>query len=223
IYRSRQSFTPEATVALVALLELAFGVDFTRIHPETVGPSGAALALPSAGTESSNAVVSTLRYHQRWGSDKSRGQDFRASYSVKAARPWLESDFAFVRHTAEAVYNLRHGHSRLDLRFLAGHIAGHAPIFERFVLGNARTLRGWNKYDLNPTGADNAIHGSIEYSYHGFLVFYDTGAAWDFARNREQKQSLGLGFRTKDGFQMAVAFPVRNGAVNPVFYAGVGF
>jgi hypothetical protein len=214
IYRTRQSFVPEATVVLVKPLEWSFGVDFSRYRPIE----------PAARTESSNAVVTTLRYHQRWGSDGGEPQqDLRASYSLRAATHVLESDPVFVRQSGEAHYRYRRGHSQLDLGFLAGRIAGFAPLFERFVLGNSRLLRGWNKFDLAPAGGSHVAHGSIDYSYRGFLVFYDTGAVWDRPEQREQKQSLGVGFRTKDGFQLAVAFPVRAGHADPVFYAGVGF
>jgi len=170
-------------------------------------------------------VVTTLRYHSRWGSvDKNDGQqDVDASYSLRASTGILESDSIFTRHAAEARYKYRRGHSVVDLAFLAGHITGVAPLFERFVLGTSRTLRGWNKFDLDPRGGSNVAHGSIEYSYRGFLAFYDTGAVWDRPAEREQKQSLGCGFRTKDGFQMAVAFPLRAGHADPIFYAGVGF
>ena len=50
---------PEARLYLAEPLELDFGVRFARYRPST----------PGANTESSNAVVSTLRYHQRWGSE----------------------------------------------------------------------------------------------------------------------------------------------------------
>jgi hypothetical protein len=225
IYRTRQSFAPEATVVLAKPLELSIGADFSRFRPDFArfqpsDPSAGA----SAKTESSNAVVSTLRYHPRWGSDKDPAQqELDASYSLRAATGVLESDTNFTRHTAAARYKYRRGHSLVDLAFLAGHITGTAPLFERFVLGNSRTLRGWNKFDLDPRGGSKVVHGSLEYSYRGFLVFYDTGAVWDRPEEREQKQSLGCGFRTKDGFQMAVAFPIRSGHVDPIFYAGVGF
>jgi len=222
IYRNRQSFAPEATVVLARPLELSFGTDFARFQ----------LSVPSTGegakTESSNAVVTTLRYHPRWGSASnsstdSQEQELDAAYSVRAATGILQSDTSFTRHAVDARYKYHRGHSLLDLAFLAGHITGAAPLFERFVLGNSRTLRGWNKYDLDPRGGSNVVHGSVEYSYRGFLTFYDTGAVWDRPHDREQKQSLGCGFRTKDGFQIAVAFPLRNGHVDPIFYAGVGF
>ena len=37
-----------------------------------------------------------------------------------------------------------------------------------------------------------------------------------------QKQSAGVGFK-KDPFQVAVAFPVKSGRADPVFYAGLNF
>ena len=213
IYRTRTHFSPLATVVILEPLEVSFGVDFARYR----------LSLPVAKTESSNAVVSTLRYHQRWGSAKDKGEhDLRASYSVRAGTHFLESDPVFARHEAEARYRFRRGHQDLAVGFLAGVISGQAPLFERYVLGNAETLRGWNKFDLDPLGGSHIAHGSIDYVYRGFLVFYDTGAVWDRPDQREQKQSLGLGCR-KSGFQLAVAFPVRTGVVSPVFYAGMNF
>ena len=213
IYRTRTQFSPTATVVILEPLVVSFGVDFARYR----------LSLPVARTESSNAVVSTLRYHQRWGSAKDRGEhDLRASYVVRAGTHFLESDPVFARHETEARYRFRRGHQDLSVGFFAGTISGQAPLFERFVLGNGETLRGWNKFDLDPLGGSHVAHGSIDYVYRGFLVFYDTGAVWDRPDQREQKQSLGLGCK-KSGFQLAVAFPVRSGAVDPVFYAGMNF
>ena len=213
IYRTRTQFSPTATVVILEPLVFSFGVDFARYR----------LSLPVAKTESSNAVVSTLRYHQRWGSAKDKGEhDLRASYSVRAGTHFLESDPVFARHETEARYRFRRGHQDLSIGFLAGKISGLAPIFERFVLGNAETLRGWNKFDLDPLGGSHIAHGSIDYIYRGFLVFYDTGAVWDRPNQREQKQSLGLGCK-KSGFQLAVAFPAKSGTVDPVFYAGMNF
>jgi hypothetical protein len=213
IYRTRTQFSPTATVVILEPLVVSFGVDFARYR----------LSQPVAKTESSNAVVSTLRYHQRWGSAKDRGEhDLRASYSVRAGTHFLESDPVFARHQTEARYRFRRGHQDFSVGFLAGTISGVAPLFERYVLGNAETLRGWNKFDLDPLGGSHIARGSIDYLYRGFLVFYDTGAVWDRPEQREQKQSLGLGCK-KAGFQLAVAFPVKSGSVDPVFYAGMNF
>jgi Omp85 superfamily domain len=213
IYRSRQNFTPLATIVLSDPLEWSFGVDFARYR----------LSAPAARTESSNAVVSTLRYHQRWGSVQDEGeQEVIASYSIRSGTHFLESDAAFTRQEAEARYRFHRRHNDVSIGFLAGRIVGFAPLFERFVLGNAETLRGWSKFDLDPLGASRVIHGTIDYSYRAFLIFYDTGAVWDHPEEREQKQSLGVGLK-KGPFQLAVAFPLRSGAANPVFYAGMNF
>jgi hemolysin activation/secretion protein len=67
------------------------------------------------------------------------------------------------------------------------------------------------------------VHGSLEYGYHWFEVFYDTGAIWNRTQDREQKQSLGAGVKTKDGFQLAFACPLRSGHAAPVFIAGMNF
>ena len=94
-----------ATVLILDPLELSFGVDFARYR----------LSLPVAKTESSNAVVSTLRYHQRWGSASDQGEhDVRASYSIRAGTHFLESDPVFARHQTEVRYRLRRHHQEGD-------------------------------------------------------------------------------------------------------------
>ncbi len=212
-YRDRQVFTPEARLYLAEPLELDFGVRFARYRPST----------PGANTESSNAVVSTLRYHQRWGSEGDvQQQELDGSYSFDEATHFFESDPVYTRHMARARYKLHRGHNSVQVSFLAGRIYGQTPLFDRFVLGDASTLRGWNKFDLDPLGGSHVAHGSIDYLYRFFQVFYDTGAVWDRAEDREQKQSLGTGLR-KDNFQLAVAFPIRPGRVNPMFFAGMNF
>jgi hypothetical protein len=219
IYRTRQHFIPEATVSLSAPLDWTFGVDFARYRIAIPNP----VALPGERTESSNAVVTTLRYHQRWGSASGPAQQqFTASYGLRSATGYLESDAIFTRQLGDAEYEYKNRHNKLKLGFQTGRITGAAPLYERFILGNAETLRGWNKFDLQPLGASRMVHGSIDYSVHGFLIFYDTGALWDLSRDREQKQSLGVGF-SDGGFELAVAFPIRTGSANPVFYVGLNF
>lgn len=222
IYTDRQSFSPIATVVLAEPLELDFGGDFDRFRvPDPVQTEGVGAA--AAKTESSNAVVSTLRYHQRWGSENDAKQtELNGSYSIASGTGLLDTDHAFTKHTAKARYRWRRARNTLELRFLAGIILGNAPLFERFVLGDSTTLRGWNKFDLDPLGGSHVMHGSIDYGYRILQVFYDTGAIWDTSQQREQRQSVGVGFK-KEGFQLAVAFPLRAGHADPVFYAGMNF
>jgi hypothetical protein len=213
IYRSRQVFMPEATLVIAAPLELDFGTSFSRYRPEQ----------PGAKTESSNAVVTTLRYHQRWGSAKDpQDQELNGSFSMRAGIRAFETDADFTRQMAQARYRFRRDRNKVEVGFVAGSIHGNAPLFEKFVAGNATTLRGWNKFELDPLGGSHIVHGSIDYGYRWLQVFYDTGAIWDTARERERKQSVGTGFK-KDGFQLAVAFPIRSSHMEPIFYAGLNF
>ena len=222
IYRTRQEITPEATLILAQPLEWSFGVSFARLgvpFSSSSSVSGAA----AAKTESSNAVVNTLRYHQRWGSEHdSKDQEVTGAYSVRAGTGLLESDDIFTKHEANARYRYHRRRHELEAGFLAGTINGYAPLYERFVLGDSTTLRGYSRFDLDPLGGSHVIHGSVDYRYRILQVFYDAGAIWDRAQDRDAKQSVGVGFK-KEGFQLAVAFPIRTGRVDPVFYAGMSF
>ena len=72
-------------------------------------------------------------------------------------------------------------------------------------LGNSSTLRGWNKYDLDPLGGNRLVYGSVTYGYHIMRVFYDTGSVWDqgriagaaktFGRHRSVERPGGLAKR----------------------------
>jgi len=104
----------------------------------------------------------------------------------------------------------------------AGMIAGRAPLFERFVLGNGSTLRGWNKYDMDPLGGNRMIHNSVEYRYGVFQVFYDSGAIWDAGQGAVARQSAGVGLR-QGGFSAMVAFPLREGHIDPIFMVGMNY
>ncbi len=222
IYQSRQVFLPEATLVIAEPLEWTFGVEFARLRiPGLVQTAGAGSA--AAKTEASNAVVNSLRYHQRWGSENgAQEQTIIATYSMEVATDMLGSDREFHRHQVRARYKYRHDRNTVEVGFLAGVLNGQAPLYERFTLGDSTTLRGWNKFDLDPLGGSHVVHGSVDYRYRVLQVFYDTGAVWDRAEDREQKQSVGAGFK-KEKFQLAVAFPLRAGHVDPIFYAGMNF
>ena len=59
-------------------------------------------------------------------------------------------------------------------------------------------------------------------------AFYDVGAIGDntpvakTVKSTGTKHSIGAGIR-KDALQLAVAFPLKNGRIDPVFLAGVNF
>lgn len=221
IYRTRQVFTPEATLEILPPLDYSFGVSFDRLGvPLSSFPvSGVA----AAKTESSNAVVNTLRYHQRWGSAHDRQeQEANASYSMRAGTGLLDTDRTFTRHFLRALYRWRHGRHTVRTEFQAGRITGDAPLYERFVLGDSETLRGWSRFDLDPLGGSRVAYGSVGYEYGVVQAFYDMGAIWDVASQQKPHQSVGVGFK-KECFQLAVAFPVGSGRMGPIFYAGMSF
>ncbi len=215
LYRSRQSFRPSATLTLTPQLTWTVAVAVEQLE----------MQLPAAGTQSANSVENTLRFHQGWEDTGSDGQDLDAAYTLRAATGALGSDFTYVRHAAHVRYELARGNSGVTVEFIAGGLTGRAPMFERFVLGNASTLRGWNKFDLDPAGADRVVHGSVDYRYRYFTVFYDTGVLWTNNESTGPKQAAGCGFRRggKDGMLLAIAFPLRMGRVDPVLIAGFNF
>ena len=119
IYRWRESFSPMATVVIADPLELDFGVTFDRFRvPFAIPGPAEGEGSAAARTESSNAVVSTLRYHQRWGSEHDvQSQELNASYSIASATDLLDTDRNFTRQLAKAHYKYRHAHNTWNSDF----------------------------------------------------------------------------------------------------------
>ncbi len=218
-YRSRMNFEPSATFVLAKPLTLTVGVSFEQLQPE----------FSAARLESANLVVNTLRYHQRWEDSNATIQELDAGYNLRAATKLLQTDFGYTRHSVNAGYHYSHDHQIVEIGLSLGLIYGNAPLFERFVLGNSYTLRGWNRYDLDPLGGNRLAYGTVTYGYHIMRVFYDTGSVWDHGRSPELRQSAGVGISSGFGrlqrgaFLLAVAFPLRQSHVDPVLIAGMNF
>ena len=212
LYRSRQSFQPAATIVLAGPLTWTFGLSFDQFQQDT----------PAARTESANAIVNTLRYDQQWQDSGSGTHRFSAGYSLRAATNFLGGAYAYTRHLIDATYHWKRGRQQSQVTFQAGAISGQAPIFERFVLGTGTTLRGWDKFDLDPLGGSRVVYGSVGYGYRMLRVFYDTGAVWDRTKRDAARQSAGIGIKV-EGVLFAVAFPMRGDHMEPVFIAGMNF
>jgi hypothetical protein len=218
-YGSRLNYEPGATFVLAEPLTYTVGLSFEQLNN-----------LPSAArSESANAVINTLRYHQRWTEAGDSIQELDAGYSLRAATTVLGSDLAYTRHLAHLKYNYSSRTQSVEVTLLAGAIYGQAPLFERFALGDSTLLRGWNKYDLDPLGGNRLAYGSVTYGYRIMRVFYDTGAVWDQGKSPEAKESAGIGISSglgileKGAFLVALAFPLREGHVTPVLIAGMNF
>ena len=219
-YGFRQYVEPEVLIEVTPELHFTAGVSVEHLEKVST-PVGRDLA--------SNAITTSLRYKSRFEGSEAVAQSIDAAYTMRLATRSLGSDFSYTRHAANVTYALRHAGQSLRFKWVAGLVNGTAPIYDRFALGNSSTLRGWNKYALAPLGGGRIVHGSVEYRYRMLEAFYDVGAIWDrdqinaTANNGgNTKHSLGAGIR-KDALQLAVAFPLKSGRIEPVFLAGVNF
>jgi len=215
LYRTRENFQPMISFAVSRPLTLSFGTSFERFEDETP------VAGAPVGTHAANAVLASARYHQDWEGPEFQ-QDVNAQYDLREGMRALASDFTYGRHRWQLRYALTHGRHVVTDDLTTGIITGQAPIYERFVLGNSTTLRGWNKYDLDPLGGNRMVHNSVEYHYGVFQLFYDTGAIWDRGENVIARNSVGIGLR-QGGFSMAVAFHLRDGRTEPIFMVGMNY
>jgi len=134
----------------------------------------------------------------------------------------LASDYAYSRHRWGFRYRLKRGKQELVDDGWGGVILGTAPLFERFALGNSTSLRGWNKFDLDPLGGNRVVHNTVEYHYGSFQIFCDSGAIWDSGQPAVARTSVGAGLR-QGAFSLALAFPLRNGRMEPVFMVGMNY
>jgi hypothetical protein len=208
-YRARQNVEPTATIRLAKPLTVEVGASFESFDDEA----------PGVATQTANAMLGTLRYHRMLeGSDTE--QDVDASYSLRTAGRPLASDFVYTRHSWRLRYNATHGKHSISEIAWGGMITGRAPLDDRFVLGNSVTLRGWNKYDIDPIGGNRVITNTVEYRYGRFQAFYDAGAIWDEGQPVTLRHSVGIGLK-QSIFSLALAFPIREGRVEPVLIMGI--
>jgi hypothetical protein len=216
IYRTRQNIEPLVTFVLArggsGAVNLTVGTSFERFQSQ----------FPAARTESANAMVTTLRYHRRVEGSGANQQEWDAGYSLRAATNLLGSDFAYARHQGDVQYVYSWGRNQILDDLTAGAITGQAPLFERFILGNSTLLRGWNRFDLDPLGGNRMVHNTLEYRYRLFDVFYDSGAIWDQGETAVLRHSVGVGVR-QSGLYAALAFPIKEGHIEPVFMVGMNY
>jgi hypothetical protein len=217
-YGSRLNYEPSATFVIAEPLTYTVGLSFEQLNN-----------LPSARSESANAITNSLRYHQSWGESGDGTHGLDAGYSLRTATALLGSNLAYTRHVAHLKYNYTSRTQSVEVTMMAGAIYGQAPLFERFALGDSTLLRGWNKYDLDPVGGNRLAYASVTYGYRMMRVFYDTGSVWEQGKPPEAKESAGVGVSSglgvlqKGAFLMALAFPFRQGRITPVVIAGMNF
>jgi hypothetical protein len=211
-YRTRQNFEPAVTFVIAEPLTLTVGASFERLQNQ----------YPSLHSDAADAATASLRFHEQF-EESDYAQNVEAAYSLRSAMPALGSDFAYTRHRWSFRYRMNHGKHVVTDDATAGVLTGTAPLFDRFVLGNSSTLRGWNKLDLDPTGGNRMVHNSVDYRYGCFEAFYDAGAIWDSgAEPAVARHGIGVGLR-QGWLSVAVAFPIRRGRADPIFMMGMNY
>jgi len=209
LYRARQAFQPTATLVLFRPLTLTVGARIERFESE--GPADQVTA--------ADAAIADLHFHRSMEGSGTQ-QDFDADCSLHSATRALNTDYVYSLRSAGVRYQYRRGKHTVVENAWGGYISGKAPLSDRFVLGNAEYLRGWNKYEIDPLGGNRAISNSVEYHYGPFQAFYDTGAIWDDTQPIVARHSVGIGLR-ESVFSLAVAIPIRSGRVEPIFIMGI--
>ncbi len=210
-YDDRTTVTPLINFALTRQLSVGGGVAITELEPLSGVPE----------SQMTNAYIGQVRFDPQW---EHAGADHavEARFTVRSASETLESDFTYTRYFGQAEYEYRRSKHTVLASGLAGGIDGPAPLFERFSLGDSRTLRGWNKYDIAPAGGDRVFHTSLEYRYSGLALFLDSGTVWDTGIDKRVRVAAGFGLHT-DPFFMTLGFPLNTDDVRAVFTAGVRF
>jgi outer membrane protein assembly factor BamA len=233
IYRERSVFDPTMTFAFDTRLRLSAGISLSDLQ----------MQYPAIHGENANAAVASLNFNNVWGSADKSKHSVQLSYGFRAGNHTLDSDFIYTRHVGEAEYVFSDNRQDLLLRFSGGTLAGSAPLFERFSLGNTSTLRGWNKFDIAPLGGNRMAHGTVQYGFQlwdghargrhynidtdtmAFHVFYDAGVVGDRGLPMKLRHSVGFGIGDREpaGFFMDLGFPIRSSHVVPMFMMGFRF
>ncbi|HET9218190.1 MAG TPA: BamA/TamA family outer membrane protein [Terriglobia bacterium] len=189
---------------------------------------------PTMGFQKSNVVRGSLDASHIVRTDRD-SHDLKGSYEGSTGTAVIDSDFIFTRHEGKVDYSYSRQSHLIQFNFQAGRISGNAPMNERFSIGNSRTLRGWNKYEINPLGGDRMLYGSANYGYKVITGFYDFGSVWNASESSITRQSAGFRLgktRCRNGlallphpecFSVTVGFPIHGGNAKPSFILGMGF
>jgi Omp85 superfamily domain len=216
IYRERRGVEPSLTIAANRWLRFNVGASVTELQ----------FQYPAIHFQNANAGTASVTFQNSWnGADGD--QHLTANYSIRSATHNLGSDLIYTRHLGEARYRFTTRHNEFIAFGSAGVISGAAPLFERFSLGNTSTLRGWNKYDLDPIGGNRLAYGSLEYRFTVLQLYYDVGSVWDSGTNHQTSHAIGFGLHSREGetnWFLTLGIPIRSGHIQPlkpVFMVGV--
>jgi hypothetical protein len=222
LYRNRSTVTTRLRFALTRRLSVSGGVSITELDPLDEDPVTGEPLTDVGPSRVANAFVAGIDFAESWRRDSGPDHDVTAAFTLRAGSDALESDFAYERYAGSAEYRVRWDDHRLIVSGLAGGLSGDAPMFERFALGDTRTLRGWNKYRVSPVGGTRVLHLSGEYRYHGLGFFLDAGSVWEADAERRFRVSTGIGFHPGPLF-FTVGVPINADRQDATFMMGLRF
>jgi surface antigen Omp85-like protein len=209
-YDTRTTLTPLLKFAFTRDLSVAAGVSISELK---------ALA-PATESQMANAAVASIDFDRQWKEKSDATHRAVASFGVHAGSRSLESDLAYTRYLGQGSYRFDFGRHHVQATGMGGGITGHAPLFERFALGDSTTLRGWDKYEITPVGGNRMIYSSIEYRYTGIALFLDVGSVWDANTERKTRVSAGFGFHAGPAY-LVVGFPLNTDNLTAVLALGL--
>ena len=225
-YDGRTTVEPTLTFAFSRHFRVTGGVSVSEL--ETLTPLDPLnppdpVELPESG-ESVMASVGLFgaSFDRQWPAGAGRSHELTGSYELRIASEGLGSDLDYTRHFALASYRFRHGRSSLLAGARFGRSHGSVPLFERFTLGDTATLRGWNKFDINPAGGTRLFYQSLEYRWRCAAVFVDAGSVWDPKTESSTRWSTGFGCHG-DEFFLTLGVPLNADDVGVTFMTGVRF
>ena len=216
LYRLRDTITASTTFKLPLRLTATGGATFEVLQMQS----------PVSGFQANRSLHGSV-YSGYGYADSKAANAGSWSYSIRSGFGTLGSDFIYTRHELNGAYRHRwDSGSTFELSFRGGRVTGNAPMSERFSLGNAQTLRGWNKYELDPLGGNRYAHSTAQYTVDWFGAFYDLGSVWDVGQPAVARHSTGFRIGgpcklNKRGKMfcyapsITVAFPIRSGRARP--------
>jgi len=190
LYDHRRTAQPAVTFAVSPRLRFGAGANITQL--DLLGAPGV--------SQQANAVTGSADFDQSWRPESGGRMRLSGGYEYRGGTRSLGSDLVYGRHFAQARYIFEQHHSRVRADLLVGGASGQPPMFERFSLGDSLTLRGWNKFDIAPAGANRMWHQSIEYAYRNFAYFLDAGSVWDHGVDAKVRLSTGVGYHHENWF-----------------------
>lgn len=209
-YEDRTTIAPLVSFAFTPDITVSTGLSISELDARA----------PATGSEMANAAVASVAFAGRYSDAGGAAHDVYASFGVRAGLPALESDLDYRRYLGQGWYRYQWGRHAVVVKGMAGAITGEAPLFERFALGDSRTLRGWDKYDIAPAGGDRMVHASLQYAYRGIGVFLDAGSVWDEGRDPSVRVSTGLEFQAGPAF-LTIGFPLNTDDVRAIVSLGI--